>query len=136
MLKLKVFLICLSVFFSVFSMIVCVETYTLERAMARGIYQDLLDDMQDIGYLDSRLAAYYANKMEALGWEGVEGDFFKGSQPRDVLIRALKEKNQTIFLSLQIKPSIITQWVHLLFEGEPLFQFSGSRPSEYFDMGW
>ena len=37
--------------------------YAMERAIARGIYADILDDMQDIGYLEPSLADYYLEKM-------------------------------------------------------------------------
>ncbi len=136
MVKLKVFLICISVILAVFSLIACMETYTLERAIARGFYHDLLDDMEDIGYLDNQLAQYYSNKMEGMGWQPIEDDFFAGTWPRDETIRARKENNESIYLSIQIRPSKVSEWVHYLFEGEPVFRFSGSRPSEYFSPGW
>lgn len=136
MTKLKVFLLCLAVIFTVFSMIVCIEMVTLERAIARGVYQDIMDDMQDIGYLDSQLASYYENEMSELGWEGMNGDFFAGTWPREVAARSNKEKNGQVILSLTIRPTRISQWVQLLLEGEPVFRFRGSRPSEYFDSAW
>lgn len=127
---------CLPVILALFSMIVCVEMYTLERAIARSYFQDLLDDMQDIGYLDHQLSSYYRDKMNEIGWESIEGDFFVGSSPQDEALRARKERNEIIHLSMQIRPSKISEWMNLLFEGEPVFQFSGSRPSEYFSPGW
>lgn len=117
-------------------MIACVEMYTLEQAIARNYYQDLLDDMQDIGYLDNQLSQYYSNKMTEIGWKSEDGDFFVGSWPREEALRAHKENNEHIYLTLRIRPSRISEWVHLLFEGEQVFQFSGSRPSEYFSPGW
>lgn len=136
MIKLKVFLICLGVMLIVFSGITCMEVYSLERTMARSIYTDLMDDMQDIGYLDDQLAGYYRTKMSELGWVPPHGDFFTGSWPLDVNFRAHKEQQELVSLQLSIRPSLLTQWMHLLVEGEPTFQFSGRRPSEYFDQGW
>lgn len=136
MIKLKVFLLCLTVIFTVFSMVVCIEMVTLERAFARGVYQDIMDDMQDIGYLDGQLASYYANKMSELGWVGENGDFYTGTWPREVASRSYKERNELVSLTLTIRPSRITQWAQLLFGDEPVFRFNGRRPSEYFDSGW
>ncbi|MGD8192475.1 hypothetical protein ACQCN2_21100 [Brevibacillus ginsengisoli] len=127
---------CLAVILAMFSMIVCIEMYTLERAIARSYFQDLLDDMQDIGYLDNQLANYYRDKMAEVGWEPIEGDFFVGSTPRDEVLRAHKEQNELIHLTMRIRPSKISEWMNLLFTGEPVFQFSGRRPSEYFSPGW
>lgn len=136
MTKLKVFLICLSVMLFVFSAIACIETYSLERSLARGVYTDLMDDMQDIGYLDSKLAAYYRERMNGLGWEGAEGDFFASSYPVTESARAHKERNENVSLSLSIHPSKLSQWMNLLVEGDSTFQFVGIRPSEYFDQRW
>jgi len=135
MVKLKMFLICLSVLLFTFSSVACVEMYALERAVARGIYQDVMDDMQDIGYLDENTQKYYQDKMLQLGWNG-DGDFFQGSWPQDISQRAQKERRENIVLVLRIRPSKISQWMNQLLIGEALFTFSGSRPSEYFDPGW
>jgi hypothetical protein len=134
--KVKVFLICLSVLVVVFSMLVCMEIYALERAIARGFYTDILDDMQDIGFLENGLADYYRSKMEELGWEAVEGDFFLGTWPLSETLRARKENNELVSLTVRIRPSRVSQWIHLFREGDTVFQFSGSRPSEYFDPRW
>ncbi len=136
MIKLKVFLICLAVLLTVFSTIVCVEMYTLEQAIACGFYADILDDMQDIGYLDSQLEDYYREKMKQLHWEGDGGDIFAGTSPRTEAARARKERQETVTLSLRIRPSRVSQWLHLLAEGEAVFRFYGQRPSEYFSPGW
>lgn len=136
MIKLKVFLVCLSVMLFVFSAIACMETYSLERTLARGVYTDLMDDMQDIGYLDSQLAAYYREKMNGWGWTGVEGDFYAGSYPVTEAARARKERKEDVSLKLSIHPSKLSQWMNLLVEGDSTFHFSGLRPSEYFDQGW
>ncbi|MGE5702718.1 MAG: hypothetical protein ACM32O_09335 [Clostridia bacterium] len=134
--KLKVFLVCLSVMLFVFSAIACMETYSLERAIARGVYTDVIDDMQDIGYLDSQLAEYYRGKMHAWGWESEGGDYFVGSWPTSEAARARKERQEQVSLTLSIHPSKVSQWVNLLVEGRASFHFSGVRPSEYFDQGW
>ncbi|RNB82812.1 hypothetical protein EDM56_23220 [Brevibacillus fluminis] len=136
MTKLKVFLICLSVMVFVFSAIACVETYSLERSLARGVYTDLMDDMQDIGYLDSSLTAYYRGKMQDWGWTGAGADFFAGSYPMSETTRARKERAENVSLTLSIHPSKLSQWMNLLVEGEATFRFAGTRPSEYFDQGW
>ncbi|GEC93224.1 hypothetical protein BBR01nite_55550 [Brevibacillus brevis] len=109
--------------------------YAMERAIARGIYADLLDDMQDIGYLEPTLADYYLLKMKELGWEVTE-DAFAGSWPRTESERARKERQEAITLSVTIQPSKVTQWLHKFVEGDTSFSFTGSRPSEYFDPGW
>lgn len=136
MIKLKVFLICLSVVLVMYSGIVCMEMYALERALARGFYSDILDDMQDIGYLDELLVLHYQNEMLAMGWESNEEDFFLGTYPREEAVRARKEHNETVTVTLTIRPSRISQWLHLFFYADTSFVFSGSRPSEYFDPGW
>lgn len=97
MVKTKVFLLCLGVIVALFSVIVCMELFALERAIARGIYTDVLDDMQDIGYLDDGLADYYQRQMVSLGWETEQADFFAGSWPRDEVRRARKENNEQLF---------------------------------------
>jgi|GEM_PF-647252 len=136
MLKLKIFFACLTVLFFLFSMVVCVEVYTMERAFARGVFTDLLDEMQDKGYLDDQLALYYATKMTELGWQQVEQDFYRGTWPREEVQRAKKELHQSVFLSLHVRPSRVSQWFHLFLSGETVFRLTGSRPSEYFDPGW
>ncbi len=136
MIKLKVFLICLSVLLLVFAAITCMETYSLERAIARGFFSDMLDDMQDIGYLDNHLRDYYREKMQALGWESETGDFFAGTKPLVQGERARKERNETITFMLSVRPSRVSQWLHILTTGDSVFRFSGTRPSEYFDQGW
>jgi hypothetical protein len=135
MVKANVFLICLSVIIFVFSGIAAHEMYAMERAIARGMYDDIFDDMQDIGYLEPELADYYCGKMEQLGWDVTE-DVFGGSWPRAEAMRAKKEKNQMVSLSLTVRPSRAAQWIHLFVEGDTVFSFSGSRPSEYFDPEW
>jgi hypothetical protein len=136
MLKLKIFLLCLSVIIAVFSMVICMEMYALERAMARGIFSDVLDDMQDIGYLHSGLAGYYREEMVEMGWVSVSEDFFTGSWPREETQRARKERNEQITLTLTVRPSRLSQWINQFVTGEAVFRFSASRPSEYFDPGW
>lgn len=135
MVKAKVFLICLLVLLLVTSALGAYHLYAMERAIARGIYADLLDDMQDIGYLEPTLADYYLLKMKELGWE-VTGDAFAGSWPRTESERARKERQEAITLSVTIQPSKVTQWLHKFVEGDTFFSFTGSRPSEYFDPGW
>lgn len=136
MTKVKVFLICLSVMIVIFSVIVCMEMYAMERAVARGIYSDIADDMQDIGYLNEQLASYYHDKMVEMGWQEVDSDFFAGTWPRNEAQRARKERNELISLKLTIRPTKLAQWIHLFVEGDEVFRFSGGRPSEYFDPGW
>ncbi|GAA4721399.1 hypothetical protein [Brevibacillus fulvus] len=136
MIKLQVFLVCLAVIVFVFSMIVCMEMYALERAIARSIYTDLADDMQDIGYLDPELADYYQARMYELGWGEQPGGFFGGTWPLDEANRARKEKNETVTIAMTVRPSIISQWINQYFQGETEFRFSGTRPSEYFAPGW
>lgn len=109
--------------------------YAMERAIARSIYADLLDDMQDIGYLDSALAQYYIQEMTELGWD-VTGDVFAGTNPRTENERARKERQDKVTLAINIRPSHVAQWLHRFVEGEVSFTFVGSRPSEYFDPGW
>ncbi|QQE74618.1 hypothetical protein KDJ56_01005 [Brevibacillus composti] len=135
MLKAKVFLICLSVMLLLFSAIAAFEMYAMERAIARSIYADVFDDMQDIGYLEPLLADYYLGKMQDLGWD-VASDVFAGSNPRAEGLRARKERNEMVTLSLEVRPSRLSQWMHLFAKGETSFRFTGSRPSEYFDPGW
>ncbi|EMT51135.1 hypothetical protein I532_19502 [Brevibacillus borstelensis AK1] len=135
MLKLKVFLICLAVMLILFSAIGAYEMYAMERAIARSIYADAFDDMQDIGYLEPQLADYYVQRMRDLGWD-VSGDAFSGSHPRMEGIRARKERNEMVTLSLSVYPSRLSQWMNRFVEGEKAFTFTGSRPSEYFDPGW
>jgi hypothetical protein len=135
MVKLKVFLICLSVLIVVLSGLGAYHMYAMERAIARGIYADILDDMQDIGYLEPALAAYYLQKMEELGWD-VTGDVFAGSWPRAESERALKERQETVILAVTIYPSRVAQWMNRFVEGNVAFSFAGSRPSEYFAPGW
>mgnify|MGYP001451521869 CR=1 FL=1 len=134
--KLLIFLICLGVMIAVFSMIAGIEIYSLERAMARGFYSDILDDMQDIGYLDSRLEQYYTDKLNSFGWQPLAGDYFAGSVPRTEGARARKERNERVLLVLRIRPSPVSQWLHYFQEGERDFLFTGSRPSEYFSAEW
>ncbi|MFM1655047.1 hypothetical protein ACI7RC_23575 [Brevibacillus sp. B_LB10_24] len=136
MLKLPVFLTCLSVIIFLFAAVVCVEMYTLERAIARGFYTDLLDDMQDIGYLDAELESYYKEKMNELEWEAAQGDYFAGTWPREESLRSRKQLHDLVHLSLGIRPTRLSQWMHYLFKGERVFTFTGSRPSEYFDPEW
>jgi hypothetical protein len=109
--------------------------YALERAIARGYFADVLDDMQDIGYLEPELAGYYRSKMRQLGWEESQ-DFFAGSWPTTEGQRAKKERNEMVSLSLMVRPSRVAQWINLFVEGDTVFSFTGSRPSEYFDPGW
>lgn len=135
MVKAKVFLICLSVLIIVFSAVGAYQMYALERTIARAIYTDILDDMQDIGYLEPTLAEYYVGKMEELGWE-VTGDAFAGSWPRAEGERARKERQETVTLALTVQPSRVAQWMHLFLSGDVSFSFAGTRPSEYFDPGW
>jgi hypothetical protein len=135
MVKTKVFLICLSVILFVFSGIAAHEMYALERATARSMYDDILDDMQDIGYLESELADYYLGKMEQLGWDVTE-DVFAGSWPRIEAMRAKKEEKEMVTLTLTVRPSRVAQWIHLFVKGDTVFSFTGSRPSEYFDPEW
>lgn len=135
MVKAKVFLICLSVLIIVFSAIGAYQMYALERAIARGMYADILDDMQDIGYLEPTLASYYLQEMNELGWD-VAGDVFAGSWPRTEGERARKERKETVTLTFTVHPSRVAQWLHRFVEGDALFSFAGSRPSEYFDPGW
>ncbi|MGG4456434.1 hypothetical protein [Brevibacillus porteri] len=135
MVKAKVFLICLLVLLLITSALGAYHLYAMERAIARGIYADLLDDMQDIGYLEPTLADYYLLKMKELGWEVTE-DAFAGSWPRNESERARKERQEAITLSVTIQPSKVTQWLHKFVEGDTSFSFTGSRPSEYFDPGW
>ncbi|UFJ40597.1 hypothetical protein LOK74_21675 [Brevibacillus humidisoli] len=134
--KLTVFIICLGVLITIFSMIVCIEIYSLERAMARGFYSDILDDMQDIGYLDSRLEQYYTAKLDSFGWQPLDADYFTGTLPRTATARAKKEQNQHVLLVVRIRPSQVSQWLHYFQEGERDFLFTGSRPSEYFSPEW
>lgn len=136
MIKLKVFMICLAVMISVFSAVVCLEIYTLERSVARGFFIDIFDDMQDIGYLDPQLEDYYRDKMIQMDWESVEGDFFQGTWPRSEVSRARKERQEFINLTLRIRPSRVSQWIHLFRDGSAEFFFTGTRPSEYFAPGW
>lgn len=103
--------------------------------MARAFYTDILDDMQDIGYLDDELAAYYLRKMGELGWLMGE-DVFAGSSPRSASERARKERQEEVTLVLTVYPSRVSQWLNRFAEGEVAFTFAGSRPSEYFDPEW
>lgn len=135
MVKVKVFLICLPVMLVLFSVTAAFEMYAMERAIARGYFADLMDDMQDIGYLDQDLAEYYRSKMRQIGWEET-GNFFAGSWPMAEEQRAKKERNDMVSLTLTVRPSRVAQWIHLFVQGETVFSFSGSRPSEYFDPGW
>lgn len=135
MVKLKVFLICLSVLIIVTSALGAYHLYAMERAIARGIYADILDDMQDIGYLEPSLADYYLGKMGELGWD-VSGDVFAGSWPRVESARARKERQEEVMLAVTVIPSKVTQWLNRFVEGDASFSFAGSRPSEYFDPGW
>jgi hypothetical protein len=135
MVKAKVFLICLCVIIFVFSGIASHEMYAMERAIARSMYEDIFDDMQDIGYLEQELADYYRGKMEQLGWDVTE-DVFAGSWPRTEAMRAKKEENQMVSLTLMVRPSRVAQWIHMFVEGDAVFSFSGIRPSEYFTPEW
>lgn len=135
MVKAKVFLISLSVLILVFSAIGAYHMYAMERAIARSIYADLLDDMQDIGYLDAALGEYYSQEMAELGWD-VSGDVFAGSWPRTESERARKERQDSVTLAFKVNPSKVAQWINRFVEGEATFTFAGSRPSEYFDPGW
>jgi len=135
MLKTKVFLICLCVMLLCFAAVAAYELYAMERTIARAYFADVLDDMQDIGYLDPQLAGYYRNQMRQLGWEEPE-DVFSGSWPTTATQRAKKERNEMVSLQLTVRPSRVAQWINRLVEGEVAFRFAGSRPSEYFDPGW
>lgn len=135
MVKVKVFLICLSVLIIVTSALGAYHMYAMERAIARSIYADILDDMQDIGYLEPSLAEYYVEKMEELGWN-VSVDVFAGSWPLVENERARKERQESVTLTLKVTPSRVAQWLHRFVEGEISFSFAGSRPSEYFDSRW
>jgi hypothetical protein len=135
MVKAKVFLICITVLLLVFSAIGAYHMYALERSIARAIYTDILDDMQDIGYLEPDLATYYLQKMEELGWD-VSGDVFAGSGPRTAGERAKKERREEVTLMVRVYPSRVAQWMHRFVVGEIAFSFAGSRPSEYFDPEW
>ncbi|MFD2369662.1 hypothetical protein ACFSO0_06760 [Brevibacillus sp. GCM10020057] len=135
MAKLKVFIISLTVLLLVFSALGAYHMYAMERAIARSIYADLLDDMQDIGYLDAALADYYLQEMADLGWD-VSGDVFAGSMPRAESKRARKERQETVTLAMTVTPSKVAQWLNRFVEGQVAFTFVGSRPSEYFDPGW
>lgn len=135
MVKAKVFLVCIAVLLLVFSGIGAYHMYALERSIARAIYTDILDDMQDIGYLEPSLSAYYLQKMEELGWD-VSGDVFAGSGPRSLSERARKERNEEVTLVVSIYPSRVAQWMNRFVAGEVIFSIAGSRPSEYFDPEW
>lgn len=134
--KVKVFLICLAVIISIFASIVSLEMYTLERAVARGFFIDILDEMQDVGYLDQEIEAYYRAKMLQMGWESSSGDFFAGSWPRAESSRARKERQEMVSLTMRMIPSPISRWIHFVREGSGEITFSSTRPSEYFDPGW
>ncbi|MGN7472141.1 hypothetical protein [Brevibacillus sp. SAFN-007a] len=135
MVKAKVFLVCLIVLLFVISGVGAYHLYAMERAIARGIYADILDDMQDIGYLDPALAEYYTQKMDDLGWD-VTADIFAGSWPRTINERARKEQNESVTLTVTVRPSNVAKWLNAFVEGDAAFSFTGSRPSEYFDPGW
>jgi hypothetical protein len=135
MVKLKVFLVCITLLIVVFSAVGAYQLYALERAIARSYFADIMDDMQDIGYLDPALAAYYLREMEQLGWD-VTGDVFAGSSPRHASQRARKERREEVTLVMTVYPSRIAQWLNRIVQGEMAFTFSGSRPSEYFDPEW
>jgi hypothetical protein len=135
MVKVKVFIVCITVLIFVFSAIAAYQLYALERSIARSFYTDILDDMQDIGYLDPELAAYYLREMEELGWSVTE-DVFAGSSPRNASERARKERQENVTLVVTVYPSRVAQWLHRFLEGEVAFTFAGSRPSEYFDPEW
>lgn len=135
MVKAKVFLVCIALLIFIFSAMGAYQLYALERAIARSFYTDMLDDMQDIGYLDAELAAYYLEEMEELGWD-VTGDVFAGSSPRNASERARKERQEEVTLVITVYPSRVAQWLHRLVQGEVAFTFAGSRPSEYFDPEW
>ena len=135
MVKLKVFLVCIALLIFVFSAMGAYQMYALERAIARSYFADIMDDMQDIGYLDPALAAYYLQEMEELGWD-VTGDAFAGSSPLSASQRARKERQEEVTLVLTVYPSRIAQWLNRFVQGEIAFMFSGSRPSEYFDPEW
>lgn len=135
MVKAKVFLVCLIVLLFVISGVGAYHLYAMERAIARGIYADILDDMQDIGYLDPVLAEYYTQKMDDLGWD-VTADIFAGSWPRTINERARKEQNESVTLTVTVRPSNVAKWLNAFVEGDAAFSFTGSRPSEYFDPGW
>lgn len=135
MVKLKVFIISLAVMLAILSALGAYHMYAMERAIARSIYADMLDDMQDIGYLDPALAAYYSQEMAELGWD-VSGDVFAGSGPRAENQRARKERQEAVTLAITVTPSKVAQWLNRFVEGEVAFTFIGTRPSEYFDPGW
>ncbi|EJL39952.1 hypothetical protein BAG01nite_45990 [Brevibacillus agri] len=135
MVKAKVFLVCLMVLLFVISGVGAYHLYAMERAIARGIYADILDDMQDIGYLDPALAEYYTKKMAELGWD-VTADVFAGSWPRTMGERARKEQKESVTLTVTVTPSNVAKWLNAFVEGDTAFSFTGSRPSEYFDPGW
>ncbi|WP_232699083.1 hypothetical protein [Brevibacillus daliensis] len=134
--KLKVFLLCLVAILLLFSITACIQMYTMERALARGIFSDVLDDMKDIGYLDQELEKYYHDKMDQYGWKTINGDFFQGTWPRDANLRSHKERSELIHLTLRIQPSRISRWIHTFTKGEAEFIFSAKQPSEYFDSRW
>ncbi|WP_411503034.1 hypothetical protein [Brevibacillus centrosporus] len=135
MVKLKVFIISLAVMLAILSALGAYHMYAMERAIARSIYADMLDDMQDIGYLDPALAEYYSQEMAELGWD-VSGDVFAGSGPRTENQRARKERQEAVTLAITVTPSKVAQWLNRFVEGEVAFTFIGTRPSEYFDPGW
>jgi hypothetical protein len=135
MVKAKVFLVCMITLLFVISGVGAYHLYAMERAIARSIYADVLDDMQDIGYLNQALTDYYTNKMARLGWD-VSTDVFAGSWPRGEGERARKERKESVTLAMKVTPSNVAKWLNAFVEGDTAFSFTGSRPSEYFDPGW
>lgn len=136
MIKLKVFLFGLSVLVPILAIIVGIEIYSMERALARGIFHDVMDEMQNDGYLDQSTSFYYGAQMDELGWHSVGTDYFQGTYPRNESNRARKELQQNVRLVISIRPSVVTRWVHFLKEGEGTFTFSSVRPSEYYHPEW
>lgn len=136
MIKVKLFLFCLLAIFLLFSMTASLELISVEHALARSIFSDVLDDMRDIGYLDRDVERYYSEKMNQLGWEAVDGDYFQGSFPRQMNQRVLKEKQQFIELHLQIRPSRVTRLLKKYTRDGYPFAFHSRQPSEYFDVRW
>ncbi|TPG70393.1 hypothetical protein EEL31_19100 [Brevibacillus laterosporus] len=136
MIKLKLFLFCLLAIFLLFSMTASLELFSIEHALARSIFSDVMDDMRDIGYLDRDVERYYSEKMNQLGWEAVDGDYFQGSFPRQMNQRVSKEKQQFIELHLQIRPSRVARLLNKYTRDDYSFAFYSRQPSEYFDVRW
>ncbi|MGG1444012.1 hypothetical protein ABE354_18520 [Brevibacillus laterosporus] len=136
MIKIKLFFVCLVAIVFLISMTACLEMFIVEHALARGIFSDVMDNMRDIGYLDRDVERYYSEKMNKLGWEAMDGDYFQGSYPRKINQRVLKEKQEFIELQLQVKPSRVARMLNKYTKGTYLFAFYSRQPSEYFDVRW